>query len=83
MLEAVQAAAGGLSEVAALMSPDSSDTSDNLVDANDVAICTGSEKTFVGAKQWHKMKLVLCVRSTSEFDTVCNVFNEPEEFVLV
>ena len=72
MLEAVEAAAGGLSEVAALMSPDSSDTSDNLVDANDVAICTGSEK-----------KLVLCVRSTSEFDTVCNVFNELEEFVLV
>ena len=63
MLEAVEAAAEGLSEVASLISPD------------------GCERTSVGGNQWHNMKLVLCVRSTSEFDTVYNVFNRLKEFV--
>ena len=88
MLEAVEAAANGLSEVATLMSADSFDTSGGyLVEARPLAsggsMSKNSKETFVGRKQWHKMKFVLCVRSTSEFDTACNVLNGLEEFVPV
>ena len=86
MVEAVEAATDGLLEVAALLSPVSCDTSAGyLVEARPLASdkAMSSKKKFVEGNQWHTMKFVLCVRSTSEFDTVSYVFNELEEFVPV
>ena len=84
MLEAVEAVADGLSEVAALISPNNCD---DLVmarpQASDGAMSKGRERTIGGKQLWQKMKFVLCVRSTFEFDIVCNVFNGLEEFVRV
>ena len=83
MLEAVEAVADGLSEVAALMCDRNCDISGDLFvtrpPACDGAMSQGSERTFVGKR--HKIKFVLCVRSAFEFDIVCNVFNGLEEFV--
>ena len=83
MLEAVEAVADGLSEVSALMCPRNCDLSGDLFMtrplASDWAMSQGSEMASVGKR--HKIKFVLCVRSTFEFDIVCNVFNGLEEFV--
>ena len=83
MLEAVEAVADGLSEVAALMCPHHCDISGDLVMtrplASDESMSQGSEGTFVGER--HEIKFLLCVRSTFEFDIVCDVFNGLEEFV--
>ena len=77
MLEAVEAVADGLSEVAALMCSHHCNISGDLFMtrplANDGSMSQGSER--------HKIKFLLCVRSTFEFDIVCNVFNGLEEFV--
>ena len=84
MLEAVEAVADGLSEVAALISPNNCD---NPVmakpQASDGAMRKSSARMIGWRQQWHKMKFVLCVKSTFEFDIVCNVFNGLEEFVRV
>ena len=79
MLEAVEAVADGLSEVAALISPN------NCGDpqASEGALRESSTTTIGGKQQWHRMMFALCVRSTFEFDIVCNVFNGLEEFVRV
>ena len=83
--EAVEAVVEGLLAVAALMYPPGyCDNSGDLIKANPISDRhrkKSSEGTLV-VKREH-VKFVLCVRSTFEFDIVCNVFNELEEFVLV
>ena len=82
MLEAVEAVADGLSEVAALISPNNcGDLVMARPQASDGTMKESSARTIGGKQQWHRMMFVLCVRSTFEFDIVCNVFNELEEFV--
>ena len=76
MPEAVEAVADGLSEVAALMAPHHCDNSGDL-------FITRPLSSDEAMNQRHKIKFVLCVRSTFEFDIVCNIFNGLEEFVLV
>ena len=81
--EAVEAVVEGLLAVTAPMYPPG--YSGDLIKANplisDRHRKKNNEGTFV-VKREH-VKFVLCVRSTFEFDIVCNVFNELEEFVLV
>ena len=82
MPEAVEAVADGLSEVAALMGSHHCETNGGLLPlVSDGVTTQRSEKTVLGEK--HKISFVLCVRSTIEFDIVCNIFNGLEEFVLV
>ena len=73
MPEAVEAVAHGLSEVAALMAP--------YCDISGDLFITRPLSSDEAMNQRHKIKFVLCVRSTFEFDIVCNVFNGLEEFV--
>ena len=81
----MEAVADGLSEVAALMASHRCDISgDHFITkplSSDEAMSQGGSERTMGKR--HKIRFVLCVRSTFEFDIVCNIFNGLEEFVLV